>query len=248
MGDELIRLINVSKDYTDKVGYRIHLLEDISLSVKQNEFVTVLAPKGSGKSSLLKIICGLEKRTSGGINSGGKIVYIPTAPSSFPWLNVEQNISFNSKFASNEIAKIIRLVGLNGYEDHYPHKESEGFRFRMSFGRALANSPDVIVIDEPFNNLNSKTREEIYLMLRDIFEQRKLTIVFGTTNITEAIFLSDKIYLMQKNPGKIIEKLKVELKERKLSIMESKEFHHSRNEIEEIFKNKLERALYHFSV
>ena len=124
-----------------------------------------------------------------------------------------------------------------------------GFRFRMALGRALANSPDVLVIDEPFINLNSRTREEIYLLLRNLYNSEKLTIIFGTTNITEAIFLSDKIYLMKKNPGEIIGKLKVELEDvRQLSLMESDGFQTSRNQIEEIFKTKLERALYNFSV
>lgn len=250
MNNTLLKLENISKDYVDSVGYNIHLLEDISLSVEQNEFATVLAPKGSGKTSLLKIASKIENPTLGKVESDKNIIsFIPSKPSSFPWLNVEENISFNSKLKREEILEILNMVGLKGYEDHFPHKKSEGFRFRISLGRAIANKPDLIVIDEPFDKLNDKTREEIYLMLRNVFIQKKLTILFGTTNITEAIFLSDKIYLMKKNPGTIIEKLKVELdKKRELALMESESFQSSRNEIEEIFKKKFESTLYHFSV
>ncbi len=250
MNDANLKLDNISKDYIDSVGFNIHLLENISVSVGQNEFVTILAPKGSGKTSLLKIACKLENPTSGKVETGKiKIAFIPSKPSSFPWFNVEENISYNSKLKRKEIFEIINLVGLNGYEDHFPHNQSEGFRFRISLGRAIANEPEIIVIDEPFNKLNDKTREEIYLLTREIFIHKKLTILFGTTNISEAIFLSDKIYLMKKNPAEIIKKIRVDLdKKRELSLMGSKSFQSSRNEIEEIFKNKLESTLYHFSV
>ncbi len=250
MNKPVLTLNNISKHYIDKVGYNINLLNKISLSLNTNEFLTILAPRGSGKTSLLKIISGLEQPTNGVIETNGnKLIFIPTKPSSFPWLNVRENISFNSNLSSERISEIIDLVGLNGYTEHFPHNKSEGFRFRIALGRALANMPDVLVIDEPFANLNSRTREEIYLLLRALYNSEKLTIIFGTTNITEAIFLSDKIYLMKKNPGEIIGKLIVDLEEkRELPLMESKEFQTSRNQIEEIFKTNLERALYNFSV
>ncbi|MBK7106615.1 MAG: ABC transporter ATP-binding protein [Ignavibacteriae bacterium] len=250
MNENILKVENISKEYKDKVGYVIQLLENISFSVFKGEFVSVLAPKGSGKTSLLKIIARLENPSSGKIIEEKKnIVFIPSKPSSFPWLNVYDNISFNSKMNEKEIAEIINLVGLHGYENHFPNAKSEGFRFRISLGRTLANNPDLIIIDEPFNNLNDKTREEIYLLLRKVFIEKKISILFGTTNITEALFLSDKIYLMKKNPGEIIEKLKVELSaKRNLEILESEQFQSSRNQIEDIFKKKLESKLYHFSV
>lgn len=250
MNKPVLTLNNISKHYIDKVGYNINLLNKISLSLNTNEFLTILAPSGSGKTSLLKIISGLEQPTNGVIETNGnKLIFIPTKPSSFPWLNVRENISFNSNLSSERISEIIDLVGLNGYTEHFPHNKSEGFRFRIALGRALANMPDVLVIDEPFANFNSRTREEIYLLLRTLYNSEKLTIIFGTTNITEAIFLSDKIYLMKKKPGEIIGKLMVDLEEkRELPLMESKEFQTSRNQIEEIFKTNLERALYNFSV
>lgn len=248
MNNSILSIDNISKSYTDKVGYKINLLKDVSFNICDNEFVSILAPRGSGKTSLLKIIAGLEIPTNGNINTEKqKVVYIPSPPSSFPWLNVEQNISFNSNYDNDKISNIIKLVGLHGYEYHYPHNKSEGFRFRISIGRALANNSDLIVIDEPFNNLNTATRKEIYYLVRQI--HKLIPIVFGTTNISEAIYLSDKVFLMKKNPGKIIDSINIELPEdRKIDIMEDKNFNSIRNKIEDIFKNKTDRMLYNFSV
>ncbi len=250
MNDTFLKIENITKDYSDKVGYKIHLLEDISFSIEKNQFVSILAPKGSGKTSLLKIIAGLEKPTEGNIVfNDNKIIYIPTKPSSYPWLNVQQNIGFKSKLNDSEISDIIKMVGLKGYEDHFPNDKSEGFRFRISLGRALANRPSLIIIDEPFNNLSSQTREEIYSLLRNVYLNLKISVLLGTTNITESIYLSDRILLMKKNPGKIIDELNVEFDTtREISVLETNEFKDQRNKIEEIFKHKLDRALYHFSV
>ncbi|MBK7979045.1 MAG: ATP-binding cassette domain-containing protein [Ignavibacteriae bacterium] len=250
MNKTILTAENISKQFTDKVGYKIHLLENISLSLMQNEFLTILAPKGSGKTSLLKIMAGLEKQSSGKIfTQENNIPFIPSLPSSFPWLNVFDNICFNSNLKKDEIDKIINLVGLAGYEDHFPHNKSEGFRFRISLGRALAVDPKLIVIDEPFNNLKDKTREEIYILLRKVYNETKISIVFGTTNITEAIFLSDNIHLMKKNPGEIIECVKVNFPaERNLDVIEKNEFKLLRNNIEETFKTNLTNKFYNFSV
>ena len=250
MNKSIIDIKDLSKIYSDKVGYKIHLLEKISLSILEKEFTTILAPKGSGKTSLLKIISNLEKQTSGTIKKEvNKIAFIPTEPSSFPWLNVEDNIKFSTTLNSKELTKIIELVGLYGYEDHFPNNRSEGFRFRISLGRALAYQPDVIVIDEPFNNLSSITKEEIYIMLRKLKDEKDITIIFGSTNITEAIYLSDKIYIMKKNPGEIVEKIEVTFSQKRdIKIIHTDEFIKYRNLIEKIFNDKSNKALHSISV
>lgn len=246
----LLKITNLSKVYTDQVGYRIHLLENVSAEIKENEFISFLAPSGSGKTSLLKILAGLEDPTSGQVeNFKNKIIFIPTKPSSFTWLNVYENISFESSKNLEEIKNIINLVGLSGYEDHYPDNKSEGFRFRISLGRALAHNPKIVLIDEPFNNLNHVTRQEIYLMLRDIFIKTGITFVLGTTNITEAVFLSEKIYLMKKNPGEIIDDILINLpKEREIKIIDNASFIKLRDEVEQKLKERLNRLLYNFSI
>ncbi|MCB0730481.1 MAG: ABC transporter ATP-binding protein [Ignavibacteriae bacterium] len=247
---EILKAQKISKVYQDQVGYRINLLHDINFNICENEFVTILAPIGSGKTSLLKIIADLDKPTSGIVESElNQRIYIPSKPSSFPWLNVEENISFNSNLSSEEIQNIIDEIGLHGYEYHFPNNKSEGFRFRISLGRALANNPEVIILDEPFNNLNTATRKEIYTLVKTISKKTNVPFLLGTTNITEAIFLSDKIYLMKKNPGEILEVVNVELpKKRDIEIIESDEFLSIRNKIEDILKEKTSKVLYNFSI
>jgi len=250
MNQPILKLENISKVYTDSVGYKIHLLENISIDIFKKGCSTILAPKGSGKSSLLKIISNLDKETSATIEkSVSRIAYIPSSPSSFPWMNVNDNIEFGLENNNSDVSGSIELVGLKGYEDHYSHNKSEGFRFRIALARALANSPEVIVIDEPFTNLNSTTRQEIYFLMRKVIVETKVTFVFGTANITEAIFLSDEIFLMKKKPGEIIDKIKIDLPiDRQNKLLESKEFIEYRNSIEDIYQNKLGRLLYNFSV
>ncbi len=250
MNQQILKLENISKVYTDSVGYKIHLLENISIEIPKNGCSTILAPKGSGKSSLLRIISNLEKETSGTIKKIAKrVVYIPSNPSSFPWMNVQDNIEFGLENTKDDVSGFIEFVGLKGYEDHYPHNKSEGFRFRIALARVLANNSDVIVIDEPFTNLNSVTRQEIYLLMRKVIVETDVTIILGTANITEAIFLSDKIYLMKKKPGEIIDEIKIDLPvDGQDNLLESKDFIKYRNSIEDIYQNKLGRLLYNFSV
>lgn len=249
MSKELIKIKNISKIYTDEVGYKIHLLENVSFTINKNEFVSILAPKGSGKTSLLKIISNLNDYTKGDIENPNKVVFIPSQPSSFPWLNVLENIKFHSQLNSDEIQEIINLVGLSGYEDHFPDNNSEGFRFRISLGRALAHFPDIVVIDEPFNSFNSETRKEVYSLLRSVFNRKEISIVLGTTNISEAILLSDKIYLMKKSPGEIINEVNIELpKDRNIKLFESSDFIDIRTQIERTFRKNIESHFYNFSV
>lgn len=250
MSGKYFKSDKISKRYTDRVGYNINLLKEISFSIEDNNFTTLLAPVGSGKTSLLKILAGLDLQTSGVIETNcNKRIFIPSQPSSFPWLSVSENIRLNSNYNKEEIFEIIDLVGLHGYEDHFPHNKSEGFRFRISLGRAIANKPDIIFIDEPFNNLNTSTRQEIYYLMRSIFIQKSIPIIFGTTNITEAIYLSDKIYLMKKNPGEIVDEVNIKLTDkREIDIMNGKEFISIRTEIENTFKDRIDRQLYNFSI
>ena len=250
MGEIILAAENISKHYTDKVGYTINLLKDVNLHVGPNEFVTILAPKGSGKSSLLKICAGIDESTNGIIRTNLAILpLIPTEPSSFPWLSVVENVRFKSNLKDDEIQSIIDAVGLHGYENHYPHSKSEGFRFRISLARALAIEPKLIIIDEPFNNCKADTKKEVYILLRQIQTKFNISILFGTTNISEAIFLSDRIYLMKKNPGEIVEETEVTLPvERRVSDFNSADFLAKRTAIENTFKEKTDQTFYNFSI
>ncbi len=208
----ILNIENLTKDYIDRTGHIVHLLEDIDLSINEEEFTTILAPTGTGKSSLLKIIADLETPSSGKIvNNFKKKIFIPSEPSSFPWLNVKENILFDiSDSNDTELQEVINLVGLEGYKDHYPHNKSLGFRFRISLARAIMNKADLIVIDEPFVKMRDEVRTEIYFLCRKIQSKKKISVVLGTSNISEAILLSDKIFLMDKNPGRILDSFEIQ--------------------------------------
>lgn len=243
-----LKLENISKYYPKAAGAKRNVLEDINLSIdtfeKKENFVSILASFESGKTTLLKIISAIEKPDSGKVllqnevydNPSGKIVFIPEKPSSFPWLNVEQNINFIAKNKADKVKGLIGSVGLNGYENHHPHNESLGFRFRISLARALAVDPDFILLDDPFRRMNSETKDEIYELLRNIIVNFDVAFILATTNISEAIYLSNKIYLMKKNPGKIIEEIKLDAETLKAKGLNRQErFISLRNEIEKSF-------------
>lgn len=208
----ILNIEGLTKDYTDRTGHVVHLLEEIDLSINEGEFTTILAPTGAGKSSLLKLIAGLETPSSGKVEDNSKKkVFIPSQPSSFPWLNVKENILFNIPDSNNtELQEIINFVGLEGYKDHYPHNKSLGFRFRISLARAMINEANLIVIDEPFTKMRDEVKKGIYLLLRKIQHEMKISVVLGTSNISEAILLSDKIFLMDKDPGRILDSFEIQ--------------------------------------
>ena len=216
----LLKLESISKNYSEEAGLNINILEDINFEIGAAEtgtITSILAPFGSGKSTLLKIISGLIEPSKGKIfyydaERGKKIPYIPEKPSSFPWLNVRENIelvlglSEDKKFNLNQI---ISLVGLTGYEEHFPHNKSTGFRFRISLARALALNPVLILIDDAFKLMKKESKSEIYDLLTDLSSNKKQSFVLATTNLIETVRLSDKIILMSKKPGKIIKEIKI---------------------------------------
>ena len=245
-----LEIKNLSKEFVDETGYKKKLFQNISFNVDKNSITTVLAPTGTGKSSFLKIISGLQEQTSGEvINSGdGKVIFIPSEPSSFPWMTVEENIQLVLK-EKKDVQKYINLVGLEGYEDHIPHNKSLGFRFRISLARALALKPSLIVLDEPFTKMDVQTKAEIYNLVRSLNASEKQTIILGTTNITEAVYLSNKIVLIKKNPAEILEEIKVELpNDRTLEILDNEEFHSLREKIEKIYKEHQSQKLFNLSI
>lgn len=243
-----LKLENISKCYPKAVGAKRNVLEDINLSIdsseKRENFVSILASFESGKTTLLKIISAIEKPDSGKVllqnevydNPTGKIVFIPEMPSSFPWLNAEQNINFIAKNEADKVKKLVKAVGLTGYENHHPHNESLGFRFRISLARALAINPSFILLDDPFRRMDTETKDEIYELLRNILVNFDVAFILATTNISEAIYLSSKIYLMKKKPGEIIEEIKLDADTLNAKGLNRQErFVSLRNEIEKSF-------------
>jgi len=250
--NKILEVNNLSKDYNDATGFNVHLLEDISLEVTENSITTILAPAGAGKTSLLKILSGIESLTSGQIkinSENQRVVYIPSKPSSFPWYSVKQNISLVNR-DDEKIKSIIELVGLEGYEDHFPDNNSVGFRFRISLARALAEEPGIIILDEPFGKeIKPVTLQRLYELLLSLKSKLGITFLLGTSNLSEAILLSDEIYLMQKEPGKIIDSVQISFdNERNVELMRSEKFIDYRNKIEELLKNQKEQSLSNITI
>lgn len=262
-GQPLLKLTDVSKFYHGPSGAKFNVLDKINLEVNAGQgkgsVTSILAPYMAGKSTLLKIMSGIEKPSSGNIllsgeeysSPAGRIVYIPEKPSSFPWLSVKENVEFgldlnrqNSR--SRSAAELISVVGLTGYEDHFPHKDSLGFRFRISLARAMALSPDLILLDEPFRNIHGETKEEMYELVARTADEQNQNFILATTNITEAIRLSKSVYLMKKDPAVIIKEIKSG--SLPVSNKDDEEFSKIRSEIESSFGSYHLKSTVNFSI
>ena len=256
----ILNVSNLTKIFEGPAGTKKKLFENINVDLSAGQFKSILAPIGSGKSTLLKIIAGLGKATSGEVKisdlnkDSSKIVLIPSNPSSLPWLNVEKNIEYifkviSKKIDNKKIKEIINIVGLQGYETHFANNKSIGFRFRISLARALAVNPSVILIDEPFNNLDFNTKKEIYHNINDIYNNMNISFLLATSNISEAIFLSDSILVLQRNPIKVLGEIEVALqKKRRIEIFKDTLFDKIRNDIIQIYKSESDYSLHALTV
>lgn len=220
-----IHIEGLSKVYNTKAG-SFQALEDVSLYVKNEEFVSILGPSGCGKSTILRILAGLEDASDGSVKVSGEEVIGPSVNRGmvfqsytlFPWLTVRDNIEFGLKLKGmgakgrKEISdRYLELVGLERFANSYGKELSGGMKQRVAIARSLANNPEVLLMDEPFGALDAQTKQSMQQLLLDIWKKEKTTIVFITHDIDEAIFLSQRIYVMQARPGKIIEEIDADL-------------------------------------
>lgn len=214
---------NLSKHFVTPRG-TVTALDQVSFSVHKREFMCVIGPSGCGKSTLVRILAGLETPSSGVIEVNEQTVHGPGADRGmvfqgytlFPWLSVKQNVMFGPKMAGNpsfiaekEAREWIDLVGLSKFENAYPHQLSGGMKQRVAIARALANQPRVLFMDEPFGALDAQTRCDMQSYLLDIWKSVDITIVFITHDLDEAVFLSDRILVLDANPGRIHEIVEV---------------------------------------
>jgi NitT/TauT family transport system ATP-binding protein len=235
----LIRIENVSKQFgrPNRRARVVSALENISLDVAQGEFVSVVGPSGCGKSTLIRLVSGLDMPTHGRVIFDGKDVTGPLPnmgmafqhPTLLPWRTVFQNvmIPFELMGSSNPSDReradaIIKMVGLDGFENHYPDQLSGGMQQRVGICRALVTDPKVLILDEPFAALDLLTRDEMAIELSRISQEQIVTTLFVTHSITEAVFLSDRVVVMSPRPGRIVRVLDVEVpRPRHVSIEES---------------------------
>lgn len=210
---------DVSKEFIQKGNQRVHVLDHISVNVRRNEFLVILGPGQSGKTTLLRIIAGLEKPTTGEVfldevkvdKPGPDRGLVFQSYMLLPWRTVLGNVmlgqrlqGIGKKQAEETARKYIKLVGLEGFEKNYPHQLSGGMKQRVGIARAYANNPEVMLLDEPFGQLDAQTRIFMEQETIRIWESEKKTVIFVTNNIDEAIFLGDRIVTLEgKLPGRM---------------------------------------------
>ncbi|WP_248924301.1 ABC transporter ATP-binding protein [Paenibacillus hamazuiensis] len=214
----MIDIRQVSKTFKQRDGSIFTAVEDVSFSIKQGEFVSVLGPSGCGKSTLLNLVAGLERAERGGVEVLGRPVTAPGPDrivvfqehALFPWLTVLENVAFGLKQRGirkkerHELAmEQIRLVHLGKFADRYPHELSGGMKQRVAIARALVMDPEVLLMDEPFAALDEQTRLLLHKELEEIWMRTRKTVLFITHNIREAVVLSDRVLVMSTRPGKI---------------------------------------------
>ena len=224
----------------DARGSVVEAVRQVSLQVRPGEFVSLIGPSGCGKSTLMNAVAGFTMLDSGGITVDGKRIDGPGSDrgvvfqqySLFPWMTVRKNVEFGLKMQGmaagqreTQARTLLGLAGLLAFENHYPAQLSGGMKQRVGIVRALATSPQVLLMDEPFGALDSQTRSVMQEILTNMWQRLRLSVLFITHDIEEAIFLSDRIYVMTARPGRIKAELKVDLpRPRKPEMMETPAF------------------------
>jgi NitT/TauT family transport system ATP-binding protein len=221
----LLSLHGLSKTYARR-GQAVHALHHVDFEAAFGEFVCVLGVSGCGKSTLLQLIAGLEPPSAGEIRLDGARLDGPHIDTSivfqehglFPWMTVQANIEFNllarhvAKAERRRIAgELIRLVGLDGFQEKYPHELSGGMRQRVGIARALSTNPRLMLMDEPFAALDAQTRSIMQDELLRVWQAERRTVIFITHNVDEAIYLADRVVVMTPRPGRIRRVIDVDL-------------------------------------
>ncbi|WP_371877674.1 ABC transporter ATP-binding protein [Paenibacillus plantiphilus] len=222
LATEMLTIDNLNKTFAVPSG-DVVALHNIGLKVKKGEFITIIGPSGCGKSTLLKIVAGLDTGYSGTVLLNGKEIEGPSIekgfifqePRLFPWMTVEGNIAANLSLKNPEVRKkvdeLIELVRLKGFEKSYPRELSGGMAQRVSIARALLRNPDVLLLDEPFGALDAFTRSHLQEVLLDIWQTNKTTMLFVTHDLDEAVFLGERVVIMNPRPGHIRNILPIDL-------------------------------------
>jgi NitT/TauT family transport system ATP-binding protein len=214
----IIQISHLDKTFVTVRNERIHALNDISLSVAEREFVTIVGPSGCGKSTLLKILAGLIPSTKGSVLLAGTRVDRPRRdigivfqnPVLLPWRTVIDNVMLPAEVqglpagpARERARELLKMVGLNEFEMKYPMELSGGMQQRAAISRALVHDPKMLLMDEPFGALDAMTREQMNLDLQRIWMEAGKTVILITHSIPEAVFLGDRVVVMSSRPGRV---------------------------------------------
>ncbi|MCL4340718.1 MAG: ABC transporter ATP-binding protein [Candidatus Thermoplasmatota archaeon] len=226
--DEILSFDHVHMEYSTKRA-KLVSVGDVSFKVRRNEFVTLIGPSGCGKSTLINMVLGLVKPTSGSVLVGGvpveqhnsKIAVVFQNAALFPWLDIQKNVEVvleplikNQKERTETALKFMKMVGIDGFENAYPKELSGGMKQRVSIARALATSPDLLILDEPFVGLDVFSAQALREELLDLWESEDTpphTVLMVTHNVDEAVQLSDRLVVLSKRPSHVIQDMEVGL-------------------------------------
>ncbi|WP_340027797.1 ABC transporter ATP-binding protein [Paenibacillus sp. FSL H7-0940] len=252
-------VVNVHASFRERRS-KLPVLNGLSLTVEQGEFVAIVGPSGCGKSTLFHIIGGLLKPQEGQVlmngqnvtGQRGKISYMPQQPALFPWRTIEDNVLLAGEVASSappgaealtEARKWLSSVGLAGFEQAYPHMLSGGMQQRAAFLRALLSPQELMLLDEPFSALDALTRSDMQRWLLDIWEQNRRSVLFITHNIEEALLLADRVYVLSNRPATVLHEVHVPFdRPRREEITEESAFLERKRQIAQWMKEEQQKA------
>jgi NitT/TauT family transport system ATP-binding protein len=236
----LLTLRSISKTYAARDGEPVVAIKDVSCSICSGEFVSILGPSGCGKSTLMSIIAGLLAPTSGSAEfaPSWQTSRLPNFgivfqdPVLFPWRDIKANVALPGEVVGltreerdRRARDLLRMVGLAGFEQKYPHELSGGMQQRVAIARALILAPPLLLMDEPFGALDALTREQMNLEIARISRESKTTVIFVTHSIAEAAFLSDRVLVMTGRPSSLKDAVTIDLpRPRPLELMTSDRF------------------------
>jgi NitT/TauT family transport system ATP-binding protein len=256
-GNAKLRVSGIGKTFHRRDGSLL-VLDDINFDVHAGEFFAIVGPSGCGKTTFLRIVQGLDQPTTGQVLLSGRPLsgpgpdrgFVFQHDSLFPWRTVLKNVTFGPELrgtlrarAEDSARGIISLVGLSGFEGHYPHELSGGMRQRVNIARALVMEPQLLLLDEPFAALDAQTREFMQVELLKILARAKTTALFVTHQINEAVFLSDRVVVLSARPAGIKAIIDVELPgERALALKHTPRFLELERRIWRLIEQEAERT------
>jgi len=253
----IVEVERVSKEFV-RGEQRVRAVDDVSLSVGQGEFVTMVGPSGCGKSTLLHLLGGFLEASSGTMRVAGNVVSRPGPDRGmmfqdlalFPWRTVSGNVGWALEVQGrparerDEIAeRYLQLVGLRSFKNAYPHELSGGMKQRVALARLLAFDPAVLLMDEPFGSLDAQTRELMQEELQRIWSETRKTVLFVTHDIDEAVYLGDRVIVFTARPGRIKADIQVDLpRPRPIEVKKSTAFFDHRNHVWDLLRDEVLRA------
>lgn len=241
-----LKIDRLCKKFSSSKG-ALTVLDGIDLEIQRNEFVCVVGASGCGKSTLLNIVSGLSQPTSGAVLLDGHPVTAPGADRGmvfqnytlYPWLTVAQNVEFGLKLRNippaqrkRQVGYYLEIVGLTKFARALPKALSGGMKQRVVIARALANEPEILLMDEPFGALDAQTKETLQEFMLQIWQQTQTTILMITHDVEEAVFLSERIYVLSSRPGRVKAEVATGLqRDRTMAIKQTDLFQHKRQEV-----------------